>query len=437
MPLVNLSEPMTKKMKNNNNKNKMTMKKTLTVLISIMMLSLASSVEAQINPGFLSGRELNTITTAVPFLQIAPDSRAGGLADMGCATSADVNSVAYNPAKTVFNNDVFGIGLSYSPWLHNLVSDINLLYLSTYYRITDMDAMALSLRYFSLGEIEFVDETGNKMSDQKPNEFSIDLTYSRKLIDQLSIAITPRFIYSNLTAKQFVAGEETKPGLAGAADLSFFYEQDFAAKGLENSTLRAGLNISNIGNKMSYSSGTLRRDFLPTNLRLGIGYEMAFDTYNKLAITGEINKLLVPTNPVYKTDSLGRIQYDENNNPVILSGRNPDVSVPQGIFQSFYDAPGGIKEELSEVAWALGAEYSYRDLFFFRAGYFHESQYKGNRQFMTVGVGIKYNIFNIDVAYLITTNGQKHPLANTLRFSLSFNFASFDKNEIKNQGKLR
>lgn len=428
---------MTKKMKNINNKNKMTMKKTLTVLISIMMLSLASSVEAQINPGLLNGMELNTITTAVPFLQIAPDSRAGGLADMGCATSADVNSVAYNPAKTVFNNDVFGIGLSYSPWLHNLVSDINLLYLSTYYRITDMDAMALSLRYFSLGEIEFVDETGNKMSDQKPNEFSIDLTYSRKLIDQLSIAITPRFIYSNLTAKQFVAGEETKPGLAGAADLSFFYEQDFAAKGLENSTLRAGLNISNIGNKMSYSSGTLRRDFLPTNLRLGIGYEMAFDTYNKLAITGEINKLLVPTNPVYKTDSLGRIQYDENNNPVILSGRNPDVSVPQGIFQSFYDAPGGIKEELSEVAWALGAEYSYRDLFFFRAGYFHESQYKGNRQFMTVGVGIKYNIFNIDVAYLITTNGQKHPLANTLRFSLSFNFASFDKNEIKNQGKLR
>lgn len=428
---------MTKKMKNINNKNKMTMKKTLTVLISIMMLSLASSVEAQINPGVLSGRELNTITTAVPFLQIAPDSRAGGLADMGCATSADVNSVAYNPAKTVFNNDVFGIGLSYSPWLHNLVSDINLLYLSTYYRITDMDAVALSLRYFSLGEIEFVDETGNKMSDQKPNEFSIDLTYSRKLIDQLSIAITPRFIYSNLTANQFVAGEETKPGLAGAADLSFFYEQDFAAKGLENSTLRAGLNISNIGNKMSYSSGTLRRDFLPTNLRLGIGYEMAFDTYNKLAITGEINKLLVPTNPVYKTDSLGRTQYDENNNPVILSGRNPDVSVPQGIFQSFYDAPGGIKEELSEVAWALGAEYSYRDLFFFRAGYFHESQYKGNRQFMTVGVGIKYNIFNIDVAYLFTTNGQKHPLANTLRFSLSFNFVSFDKNEIKNQGKLR
>ena len=437
MPLIIFSVQMTKKMKNINNKNKRTMKKTLTVLISIMMLSLAGSVEAQINPGLLSGRELNTITTAVPFLQIAPDSRAGGLADMGCATSADVNSVAYNPAKTVFNKDVFGIGLSYSPWLHNLVSDINLLYLSTYYRITDMDAVALSLRYFSLGEIEFVDEQGYKMSDQKPNEFSIDLTYSRKLIDQLSIAITPRFIYSNLTANQYVSGEETKAGLAGAADLSFFYEQDFAAKGLENSTLRAGLNISNIGNKMSYSSGTLRRDFLPTNLRLGIGYEMDFDAYNKLAITGEINKLLVPTNPVYKTDSLGHTEFDENHNPVILSGRNPDVSVPQGIFQSFYDAPGGFKEELSEVAWALGAEYSYRDLFFLRAGYFHESQYKGNRQFMTVGVGIKYNIFNIDVAYLFTTNGQKHPLANTLRFSLSFNFASFDKNEIKNQGRLR
>ncbi len=418
------------------------MKKTLSVLTLIALLFLPQ-VHAQINPGQLGGKELNTITTAVPFLLIAPDSRAGGMADMGCATSADVNSQAYNPAKYVFNDNTFGVSVSYSPWLHNLVSDINLAYLSAYYKVTPMDAIALSLRYFSLGDITFTDDQGHTMSEQRPNEFSIDLTYSRKLIDELSIAITPRFIYSNLTSNQFVAGEETKAGLAGAADLSLFYEQDFKAKGLANSTLRAGLYISNMGNKMSYSSGTLRRDFLPANLKLGLGYEMAFDDYNKLSITGETNKLLVPTNPVYATDESGRIQYDEFNNPIIAYGMNPDVSVPQGMIQSFYDAPGiGYKggafgEEMAEFSWALGAEYSYRDLLFVRAGYFHESQYKGNRQFLTVGAGIKYNIFAIDFAYLFTTNGQQHPLANTLRFTLSFDFASFNKDAIKNQGKLK
>ena len=420
------------------------MKKKTSLLVLIVLL-VSSQIQAQ-SMSQLSGKELNTITTAVPFLQIAPDSRGGAMGDVGCATSADINSQAYNPAKYVFNKNTFGISVSYSPWLRNLVSDINLLYLSTYWRMTEMDAIAFSLRYFSLGDIQFTDDMGNRTMQENPNEFALDFTYSRKLIDELSIALTPRFIYSNLTAGQYVGGQETRPGLAGAADLSLFYEQELKAKKLESSILRAGFCISNMGNKMSYSSGTLRRDFLPTNLKIGLGYEMGFDEYNKLAITGEVNKLLVPTNPVYQTDSItGRIIYDQYNNPVILSGRDPDVSVPQGMIQSFYDAPGighnGVNasvfaEEMAEIIWALGAEYSYRDLFFVRLGYFHESKYKGNRQFLSMGVGLKYNVFNIDVSYLFTTNGQTHPLANTLRFTLSFDFSSFNKEDIKKQGRL-
>lgn len=420
------------------------MKKKTSLLVLIVLL-VSSQIQAQ-SMSQLSGKELNTITTAVPFLQIAPDSRGGAMGDVGCATSADINSQAYNPAKYVFNKNTFGISVSYSPWLRNLVSDINLLYLSTYWRMTEMDAIAFSLRYFSLGDIQFTDDMGNPTMKENPNEFALDFTYSRKLIDELSIALTPRFIYSNLTAGQYVGGQETRAGLAGAADLSLFYEQELKAKKLESSILRAGFCISNMGNKMSYSSGTLRRDFLPTNLKIGLGYEMGFDEYNKLAITGEVNKLLVPTNPVYATDSItGRILYDQYNNPIILSGRDPDVSVPQGMIQSFYDAPGighnGVNasvfaEEMAEIIWALGAEYSYRDLFFVRLGYFHESKYKGNRQFLSMGVGLKYNVFNIDVSYLFTTNGQTHPLANTLRFTLSFDFSSFNKEDIKKQGRL-
>ena len=413
------------------------MKKSLTVL-SLIILMFASQIQAQSDGGGVNplGQSLNAITTAVPFLSIAPESRAGAMGDIGCATSADINSQSYNPAKYVFSDNMFGFSVSYSPWLAHLVKDINLAYLSGYWKITEMDAIAASLRYFSLGSIDFMGEYGEFISTQNPNEFAIDFTYSRKLIDQLSIAITPRFIYSNLTAGQFVSGEETKPGLAGAADISLFYEQDFDVKAFENSTLRAGLCISNMGNKMSYSSGTLRRDFLPTNLKLGVGYEMNFDGYNKLAVTGELNKLLVPTNPVYEVDEDGRIVYNETGDPVIAYGMDPNVSVPQGMIQSFYDAPGGFKEEMQEIMWAIGTEYSYRDLFFVRLGYFYESPYKGNRQFLTVGAGIKYSVFGIDVSYLIATQ-QYHPLANTLRFTLNFDFVSTNKNELKQQGRLK
>lgn len=378
---------------------------------------------------------LNTITTAVPFLLIAPDSRSGAMGDIGSATSADAASQHHNPAKYVFSENKIGVSVSYSPWLRKLVDDINLLYLSAYWKITDNDAIGFSLRYFSLGDITFTNDYGEPLMTQRPNEFAIDFSYSRKLIDQLSIAIAPRFIYSDLTARQYAGQQETKPGIAGAADVALFYEQDFRSRRLANQTLRAGLNISNIGNKMSYSDGTQRRDFISTNLKLGVGYTMEFDQYNKLAFVGEVNKLLVPTPPVYATDSTGTPMYDEAGNRIIEAGRDPNVSVPVGMIQSFYDAPGGFREEMSEIAWALGMEYSYRDLLFVRLGYFNESKNKGNRKYFTIGAGIQYNILGIDVAYLFTVN-QHHPLENTLRFTLTFDFASFNKNDIRNQRKL-
>lgn len=384
----------------------------------------------------LLGQELNTITTAVPFLLVAPDSRAASMGDMGVATSADANSQHHNPSKYVFNDNKIGFSISYSPWLRKLVNDINLMYLSMYWKVTDNDALAFSLRYFSLGDISFTDINGQSMGDQRPNEFALDLTYSRKLIDELALAITPRFVYSNLTAGQFVEGQETQAGLAGAADISLFYQQDFASKGLHNQTLRAGLCISNIGNKMSYSSGTLRRDFLPTNLKLGISYTMEFNEYHSLMLGAEVNKLLVPTPPEYQKDSNGRIMYDASNTPMIASGKNPDVSVVQGIFQSFGDAPGGAAEEFREVNWSFGAEYNYRNLLFVRAGYFFEHPTKGNRQFITLGAGIHYSVFGLDVSYLFTVD-QHHPLENTLRFTLSFDFVSFDKQKISTQGRIK
>lgn len=406
----------------------------LLLLVTICYSTIYAQTISGTNSDYLGRGYLNTITTAVPFLLISPDSRGGSMGDMGVATSADANSQHYNTAKYVFNKNKFGISIAYSPWLRKLVGDINLAYLATYYKITDMDALSLSLRYFSLGDIDFTDEYGQSMGSQRPNEFAIDLGYSRKLIDQLSIAITPRFIYSNLTAGQFVNGVESEAGLAGAADLSLFYQQDFRAKGLANTTLRAGLNISNMGNKISYSSGTLRRDFLPTNLKLGMTYTLEFDQYNKLMFGAEINKLLVPTPPQYQLDSNGSICYDANNEPIIAFGRDPNVSVFTGMLHSFYDAPGGFREEMREIAWAVGLEYSYRNLFSVRGGYFHESKYKGNRQYFTLGAGISYNIFALDVAYLLTLD-QHHPLENTLRFTISFDFASFNKNEIKKQNR--
>jgi hypothetical protein len=380
---------------------------------------------------------MNTVTTAAPFLLIPPDSRSGGMGDMGVATSADLWSQHHNPAKYVFNDDVFGIGVSYAPWLKQLVNDIHLVDLATFWKITENDAIAFSLKYFSLGAIQFTDDTGLQLNTVNPNEFSLDFTYSRKLSKIVSMALTPRFIYSNLTA-QFQdknTGIDMKPGLAGAVDISLFIDKEFAHhnSGLKSSELLFGLCISNIGNKISYTNQDARRDFLPCNLRLGLTYALSFDDYNKLAFGVEAGKLLVPTPSYKKTDTI-------NGEPVTTiygnSGKyHTDFNPIVGIGRSFYGAPGGVNEKFREVVWAVGVEYSYRDILFVRAGTFLENKYKGNRKFATVGVGLKYSIFAVDVSYLFAFT-QHHPLENALRFSLSFLLKSFNKEQIKTQGQI-
>ncbi|MCL2291007.1 MAG: type IX secretion system outer membrane channel protein PorV, partial [Bacteroidetes bacterium] len=378
---------------------------------------------------------VNAVTTAAPFLLIAPDSRAGGMGDMGVATSADNYSQHHNPAKYVFNEDIFGIGIAYSPWLNKLVSDVNLAYLATFWKVTDNDAIAFSLRYFSLGEIQFTDNFGGALNTANPNEFALDFTYSRKLSNIVSMAVTPRFVYSNLTAGFHSQGTgiDMKAGLAGAVDISLFLNKEFrhTSAGLKSSELLFGVNISNIGNKVSYTNDDVRRDFLPCNLRLGLSYIMAFDDYNKLAVGAEAGKLLVPTPPLRYRDTVTNQDAFFGNN-----GKNmQEINSIEGIGYAFFGAPGGFSEKMREVVWSFGVEYAYRDILFVRTGTFLESKYKGGRQFATVGVGVKYSIFAIDVCYLFPFK-HLHPLENTLRFSLTFMLQSFKKDQIKNQGKI-
>ena len=406
----------------------------LTIVVSVSYAQGYDGSGRQIKPSAsqLMEKYFNPITTAVPFLMIAPDARSAGMGDIGSCSSADANSQHHNPSKYVFNKSKFGISFSYSPWLTSLSKSlgIHMAYLSTFWKVTDMDAIAFSLRYFHLGTIDFTDEYGQVYASPSPNEFAIDFTYARKLTDVFSMALTPRFIYSNITASYDMHNSSGKAGLAGAADLSMLYEQDFRTKGMENSTVRLGINISNMGNKMTYSSNASpdARDFLPANLKIGLSYTMDFDGYNSLAILGEMNKLLVPTPPKWGRDTV-------NNEKIIISGKDNKVSSAQGIFQSFYDAPEGFREELYELAWSFGLEYSYNDLLFVRTGGFFESKYKGNRKYLTFGAGLHYNIFQIDVSYLFSVSDQHHPLEHTLRFTLSFDLKSFRKDEIRKQDK--
>jgi hypothetical protein len=302
-----------------------------------------------------------------------------------------------------------------------LVDDISLSYLSGYKKIGENQTIAASLRYFTLGNIDFTDESGNPTGSFKPNEFAIDVTYARILGEGFSGGLALRYIYSNLTGGQVVgtSNTPTKPGQSIAADLSGYYnkELDFLKK---NSLLTAGLNISNIGAKISYSE-TGVKDFIPTNFRLGAGIKMELDKYNTLSINADMNKLLVPTPPVYGTDSTGKT--------VIIAGEDPtNISVAQALISSWSDAPAGFEEELKEINYSIATEYWYDNQFAIRGGYFHESSTKGNRQFFTVGLGLRYNVFGLDFSYLIPTD-QRNPLENTLRFSLLFNFDGLKKDK--------
>jgi hypothetical protein len=352
--------------------------------------------------------ELNAIQTVVPFLTIAPDSRAGGMGDAGVATTPDAYSMHWNPAKFAFIDGKGGVGISYAPWLRTLVPDINIAYLSGYYRIDPKQVISGSLVYSSLGDIPFTDEFGNEMLVGKPNEFSIDAGYSRKFAEKFGGGVAFRFIYSNLTGGYYSGGEPTKPGISFAADISGYYNDEITIFD-KDGELSFGINFSNIGSKMSYTNSQAS-DFIPMNLRLGSAGTIKFDKYNALTLTIDLNKLLVPTPP-------------EMENGVIVDGKDPNVSVPVAIFQSFYDAPGGFSEEMHEIMYSVGAEYWYNNQFAIRGGYFNEHETKGNRKYFTAGAGFRMNVFTIDFSYLMPLT-QNHPLAHTLRFSLTFDFNS-------------
>ncbi|MFO8129233.1 MAG: type IX secretion system outer membrane channel protein PorV [Bacteroidales bacterium] len=380
----------------------------------------------------LSGQQnndLRTITTAVPFLMIAPDARSGALGDAGVATSPDANSMHWNPAKYAFIDKEFGVSVSFTPWLRNLnINDIYLGYLTGFYQIDERQAVAASLRYFTLGEIVFTDEVGTNVGTYKPNEWAIDGTYSRKFSEHWSGAIAGRFIYSNLTAGQYVQGAPTSAGTSIAADVAFFYTKDVNLGDVDG-RFNFGVNVSNIGNKISYSETSIKKDFIPTNLRFGPALFLDLDEYNSLTFTIDVNKLLVPTPPVYARDSTGQFIIQPDGKYEIYKGLDPDVSVVQGMIQSFYDAPDGFSEEMREFNYSIGVEYWYNKLFAIRGGFFYEDRTKGNRKFFTLGAGLKYNVFGLDFAYLIPME-QQNPLANTLRFSLVFDFDAFN-NQIQ------
>jgi len=389
-------------------------------LFIISALLGAPTGSAQITTNELTGGDrLNTITTAVPLLLIAPDARAGAMGDAGVATTPDANSIHWNPSKMAFIKDDMGFSVSYTPWLRQLVPDINLAYLSGYKRIDKDQVLGATLLYFSLGNIVFTNIVGEVTGDFNPNEFAIDIAYARKLSTKFSGGLALRYIYSNLTGGAFLTGgQETHAGQSIAADVSAYYQNDITVGG-KDAVLGVGVNISNIGSKISYTESA-KRSFIPINMRLGTSLAVDLDNYNTLSFAADINKLLVPTPPEYDTDSAG--------NRFMVAGKNPDRSVVSGMFGSFGDAPGGFKEEMREITYSFGLEYWYDKQFAIRAGYFYEHATKGNRKYFTLGAGLKYNVFGIDFSYLIPT-GQINPLENTLRFTLLFDFEAFKAQE--------
>ncbi|MDA9311962.1 type IX secretion system outer membrane channel protein PorV [Vicingaceae bacterium] len=385
--------------------------------------------------------ELNTITTAVPFLLISPDSRAGALGDAGVSTSPDLSSIHWNVAKSAFIEGNMGFSLSYSPWLRNLVSDISLAYLTGFYKIDRRSVVSGSLRYFSLGDITFTDINGNVIGNFRPNEFALDVGYGLQLSRQFSFGMALRYINSNLTNGVNVNGTDTRAAQSVAADVSAYWFKDDLKISEYDATLRAGINISNLGAKMSYSDND-ENDFLPSNLRLGSSLQLDFDFYNSMTFIVEANKLLVPSPATYLINSAGTVVRDPGGNPVVVSGRSSDVSIASGVFGSFGDAPGVVtavnndgsgvvleegsrlREELSEVNLSAGIEYWYDQQVAVRLGYFYENPLKGNRKYLTAGVGFKLSVFQFDASYLIG-NAQTNPLAGSVRFSLGFSFDDF------------
>ena len=377
-------------------------------VVLCFLVSMAAKAQDKLN-------EFNPVEHAVISQTIAPDARAAGMGDVGAATDPDVNSQFWNPAKYPFCISRAGVALNYTPWLRQLVSDIDLAYVAGYYRIGDYSAISGSLRYFSLGEV-FTSMDENAMS-VKPYEMSLDVAYSMMLSETFSIGAAIRWIYSDL---RFDYSEDSSPASAFAADLSMYYNNYFDI-GNRECQLGLGMNISNIGSKITYF-GDERSQFLPANLRIGASLLIPVDEYNRFSISADANKLLVPTVPTeaqYRETLANPDEFSASGYQNYVIEEYSDVSSISGIFKSFNDAPGGFKEELEEIQWSVGAEYVYHDQFSLRAGYHHESENKGNRKYFTVGGGFRMNVCSLDVGYVIST-AQSNPLDQTLRFTLAF-----------------
>jgi hypothetical protein len=411
----------------------MNLKKIILLILVVFSYQLnAQTSSTVIIPNSSDSR---VITTGVPFLLIASDARAASMGDMGVATSVDAYSQYWNPSKYVFSETKSGFGLSYTPYLTKLVNDISLGNLTYFNRINERSAFAVSLRYFSLGEIEIIQDEFSQALIEKPNEMTMDISYSLRLADQFSMGVALRYLRSDLRIQ--AVDETAKAASSFGVDLSAYYQGEEQNFGDVDGRIRAGAIIQNLGPKIKYDeSGS--ETFLPTNLRIGGGFDFLLDQYNTVSVTAEVNKLLVPTPPIYGReynysdinengvyddgiDELGELVSTDN---VIYQGQSTDVDYMSGIFQSFSDAPGGFSEELKEFTWALGAEYRYDDSFALRAGYFNESEEKGARKFLALGAGFKFSGTKVDLSYLFSASKVPSPLENTLRFSLTFDFGS-------------
>lgn len=393
---------------------KLILKSTLFLLVTFLF---STSVGAQCTKGpdgTLINADgspcVNSVVSAVPFLRIVADARSGGMGDVGLALSADPNAMHFNASKLVFAEDKAALSATYTPWLRSLnLNDVYLAYLTGYFQLDKLQALGFGLRFFSLGSIQFTDVNGTPLNVGKPNEFELSMAYSRKLSDNFAAGITGKFIYSNLAAgNETENGEIIDPAFAGAADVSFTYQKD---------DLSLAFALTNIGSKITYTR-QLVKDFLPANIGLGGAYTMELDGFNKLTLAADVNKLMIPT-PCIGEDS----ECDTNPADGIADYRQQ--SSIQGMLSSFGDAPEGFSEELKELMFSVGAEYWYDDQFAVRAGYFYEHAQKGNRKYFTVGIGLKYNVFGMNVSYLVPASSQRNPLDNTFRFSLLFDFEAF------------
>lgn len=412
--------------------SKLLFKKSTATTLILLALSSFSIIKAQttIIPNYEN--DTRVISTAVPFLLISSDARAASLGDMGVATTVDAFSQHWNPSKYAFSEAKSGFAMSYTPYLQQLVNDMAIGSLNYFNRINERSAFGASLKYFGLGEIELVQDEFSTPTIVKPNELMMDVSYSLRLADQFSMGVALRFLQSDLKIQN--VDPDAKAASSFGVDISGYYQGEEQAYNSFNGRWRAGFALQNIGPKIKYDSGG-QESFIPTNLRIGGGFDFILDGYNRVNVTAEFTKLLVPTPPIYGTeysftDTNSNGTYDEGvdelgaivNEDVIFQGQDPDVDFVSGIFQSFGDAPGGFSEELQEFTWALSAEYLYDDSFALRAGYFNENELKGARKFFSIGAGFKYTTVNIDLSYLFSASKVQSPLENTLRFSLSFNF---------------